>query len=99
MEVPEVQYATTKAGQRLAWQQWGSGPDVLVVPPSVSNIELIWEQELWRRALEYFGAHARVTAFDKRGMGLSDRFGIAPTLEELCKDILAVMDAAGLSAP
>lgn len=95
MEVPEVQYAISD-GHRIAFQQWGSGPDVLVVPPSFSNIELIWEQELYRRALEYFGDHIRVTAFDKRGMGLSDRFGIAPTLEDLCEDILAVMDAAGL---
>ena len=62
----------------------------------VSNVELIWEQELYRRALEYYGEHVRVTHFDKRGIGLSDRFGIAPTLEERCDDILAVMDAAGL---
>ncbi len=38
----------------------------------------------------------RITQFDKRGIGLSDRFGIAPTLEDRCKDMLAVMDAAGL---
>ena len=64
--------------------------------PMVSNIELVWEQELYRRALEYQGDHVRVTVFDKRGIGLSDRFGIAPTLEDRCKDMLAVMDAAGL---
>ncbi len=95
MEVPDVRYAIND-GHRIAWQQWGAGPDVLVVPPMVSNVELIWEQELFRRAFEYFGDHVRVTAFDKRGTGLSDRFGIAATLEELCEDILAVMDAAGL---
>jgi class 3 adenylate cyclase/alpha-beta hydrolase superfamily lysophospholipase len=95
VEVPDVQYAISD-GHRIAWQQWGSGPDLLVVPPFISNVELIWEQELFRRALEYFGDHVRVTVFDKRGMGLSDRFGIAATLEELCADLLAVMDAAGL---
>ncbi len=61
MEVPEVQYARTNDGVRIAWQQWGSGPDVLVVPPIISNCELIWEQELFRRSLEYLGDHTRVT--------------------------------------
>jgi len=95
VEVPDVHYAISD-GHRLAWQQWGSGPDVLVVPPMVSNVELVWEQELYRRALEYLGDHVRLTVFDKRGIGLSDRFGVAPTLEDRCKDMLAVMDAAGL---
>ena len=96
MDVPDVQYARTSDGLRIAWQQWGSGPDVLVVPPIISNCELIWEQELFRRSLEYQGDHVRLTAFDKRGIGLSDRFDAAPTLEERCDDILTVMDAAGL---
>ncbi len=99
MDVPEVQYARTSDGLRIAWQQWGSGQDVLVVPPLISNCELIWEQELFRRALEYQGDHVRVTAFDKRGIGLSDRFEAAPTLEQRCEDILTVMDAAGLERP
>ncbi|RPI08237.1 MAG: alpha/beta fold hydrolase [Actinobacteria bacterium] len=96
MDVPEVQYARAGDGHRLAWQQWGSGPDVFVVPPLISNCELIWEQELYRRGLEYQGDHVRVTAFDKRGIGLSDRFDAAPTLEQRCDDMLTVMDAAGL---
>lgn len=95
MDVPEVRYAVSDS-HRLAWQQWGSGPDVFVVPPMVSNVEMVWEQELYRRALEYQGDHIRLTMFDKRGIGLSDRFGVAPTLEDRCNDMLAVMDAAGL---
>ena len=35
---------------------------------------------------------------DKRGIGLSDRFDGAPTLEERIQDIVAVMDAAGLGS-
>ena len=33
--------------------------------------------------------------FDKRGIGLSDRFDDAPTLEQRNEDIHAVMDAVG----
>ena len=40
MEVPEVQF--TKSGDvNLAYQRWGTGPDVVVIPPLVSNIEII----------------------------------------------------------
>ena len=33
--------------------------------------------------------------FDKRGIGLSDRFDEAPTLEQRNEDTMAVMDAVG----
>ena len=81
-----------------AWQQWGAGPDLLMIPPLISNVELLWEQELYRRALEYYGEHVRVTMYDKRGIGLSDRYVDAPTLAERVSDTLAVMDAAGLKS-
>jgi class 3 adenylate cyclase len=95
MDVPEVQYADA-GGVSIAWQQFGHGPDVLLVPPLVSNVELTWEHEYFRRFLEYLAQHLRVVAFDKRGIGLSDRFATVPTLEERTEDILAVLDAAGL---
>ena len=34
--------------------------------------------------------------FDKRGVGLSERVGYAPTLDQTAADIRAVMDAAGV---
>jgi class 3 adenylate cyclase/predicted alpha/beta hydrolase len=95
VEVPEVRYAEVD-GLRIAWQQFGAGPDLLAIPPLVSNIEIDWEHEYHRRFFEHMGAHLRVTAFDKRGMGLSDRFEAPPTLEQRIADIAAVMDAAGL---
>jgi class 3 adenylate cyclase len=65
----------------------------------LSNVELAWEHEIYRRYLERLGRHLRVTAFDKRGIGISDRFDAAPTLEQRTSDVLAVMDAAGLDRP
>jgi pimeloyl-ACP methyl ester carboxylesterase len=95
VDVPEVRFADA-GGVTIAWQQFGHGPDVLIVPPLVSNVELAWEHEYYRRFLERLGRHLRVVAFDKRGVGLSDRFAKAPTLEGRTEDILAVLDAAGL---
>ena len=95
MDVPEVRFADAD-GVSIAWQQFGDGPDVLVIPPLVSNVELVWEHAYYRRFLEYVGRYVRLTLFDKRGVGLSDRFADPPTLEERTEDILAVLDAAGL---
>jgi class 3 adenylate cyclase/alpha-beta hydrolase superfamily lysophospholipase len=98
MEVPEVHFADSD-GVAIAWSQWGSGPDVFVVPPLASNVELYWEHEVYRRFLEYMGRHLRLTHFDKRGIGISDRFDEDPTLEQRTGDIVAVLNAAGLDHP
>jgi class 3 adenylate cyclase/pimeloyl-ACP methyl ester carboxylesterase len=94
MQVPETHYA--RAGDlRLAYQQWGDGPPLLIVPDLISNIEIMWEHELYRRVLEHLGQYMTCAYFDKRGIGLSDRFDDAPTLEQRNEDILAVMAALG----
>jgi class 3 adenylate cyclase len=80
----------------IAYHVFGSGPEVVVVPPLVSNIEIFWDHELYRRVLEHAGRHMTVLQFDKRGLGASDRFEKSPTLEERIDDIRAVMDAAGV---
>lgn len=98
MRAPDVRF-TERGRTSIAWSQWGSGPDVLVVSPLVSNVELVWEHEVYRRFLEYMGHHLRMTSFDKRGMGISDRFDRELTLRERTDDVLAVMDAAGLDKP
>jgi class 3 adenylate cyclase/pimeloyl-ACP methyl ester carboxylesterase len=98
VDAPEVHYADA-GGVRIAWTQFGDGPDVLAVPPLITNAELGWENEHFRRFFEYMGGYVRVTSFDKRGIGLSDRFVAPPTLEQRCDDIVAVMEAAGLDRP
>lgn len=95
MEIPEVRFADAN-GVRIAWHEYGTGPDVLAIPPLVSNIELVWEHKYYRRFLERFADHLHMVAFDKRGIGLSDRFDGTPTLDERVQDISAVLDAAGL---
>jgi class 3 adenylate cyclase len=94
MNQPETHYA--HAGDlRLAYQKWGEGPPFLFIPALISNVEIAWEHELYRRALEHLGRHLTCVMFDKRGIGLSDRFDDTPTLEQRNEDILAVMDAVG----
>ena len=92
MNISDIKFA--KSGDvHLAYQRYGAGPDVVVIPPLVSNVELGWEQEVYRRAREHVGRYVHVLDFDKRGIGSSDRFTQHPTLEERISDITAVMDA------
>ena len=94
MQVPETHYA--RAGDlRIAYQQWGEGPPLVFIPALISNIEISWEHELYRRNFEHFGRHMTCVQFDKRGIGLSDRFDDVPTMEQRNEDIFAVMDAVG----
>ena len=66
-----------------------------MVPALISNIEIHWEHETYRRTLDRMGKHMTCVHFDKRGIGLSDRFDRVPTLEERIRDMECVMDAVG----
>jgi class 3 adenylate cyclase len=94
MEVPDTHYA--RVGElRIAFQEFGEGERTVFIPPFVSNIDVMWDHECPRRMLEHLGSFLRLVAFDKRGIGLSDRFEEQPTLDERIDDIEAVMDAVG----
>jgi class 3 adenylate cyclase len=95
MDTSDIRYARS-GDLNIAYQRWGSGPDVVVIPGMVSNVELAWEHEVYRRCREHMGRYVRVLEFDKRGMAGSDRFEQAPTLEQRIADVEAVMDAEGI---
>jgi pimeloyl-ACP methyl ester carboxylesterase len=60
----------------------------------VSNVELAWQQPTLAEFNRRLASFCRLIRFDKRGVGMSDRVGIAP-LETRMDDVRAVMDAAG----
>jgi class 3 adenylate cyclase/pimeloyl-ACP methyl ester carboxylesterase len=95
INVPEVQYAQS-GDVSIAWQQFGTGPHFVGLPPFAQNLELMWEEPNYRRFLERLGSFVTVTHFDKRGTGLSERIIGVASLEERMDDFRAVMDAAGL---
>ncbi len=96
MEAPDIRYATTSGGLRLAYQVWGEGPPFLIAPALISNIEVHAEHEFYQRARTLLGKHMTCVEFDKRGIGLSDRFeGDIPTLDERIEDIEVIMNDLG----
>jgi pimeloyl-ACP methyl ester carboxylesterase/DNA-binding winged helix-turn-helix (wHTH) protein len=73
----------------------GSSRDIVMIPGTLTHLELLWSLESSKHLLKRLSAFARVIVFDKRGQGLSDRVVAEQTLEERIDDVRAVMDAAG----
>jgi len=84
-------------GIAVAYQTFGAGPDLVICPGWVTNVEYGWEVPERARFHEELARFARVTIFDKRGTGLSDRNVGAATLEERMDDLRAVMDASSIA--
>ena len=93
MDAP-VRYARS-GDVHIAYRVFGDGPrDIVLIPGTLSHVELLWEVPSNEHLLKRLTAFARVIVFDKRGQGLSDRTA-EQTLEERTGDVRAVMDAAG----
>ena len=90
----QTRYARTSDGVHVAFQTWGQGPDLLMVPGFISNVEMAWESPLYAQMNERLGSFARVITFDKRGTGMSDRPPELPDADRRMLDMLAVLDAA-----
>lgn len=82
-------------GVHLAFQTYGTGRvDVLVLPGFVSHVERVWEEPRCRVFLSSLAEMGRLILLDRRGIGLSDRVGSAPSVEATAQDIGTVLDAA-----
>lgn len=93
--LPQTRYAEND-GLHIAYQTIGDGPlDIVIVPGFVSHVERVWDFPPCRRFLHRLSELGRVIIFDRRGIGLSDRVGAAPTVQATSADIGIVMDAAG----
>src|SRR5947209_19017449 len=92
----EAQIKYAKSGDvHIAYRVFGDGPrDIVLIPGTLSHLELTWEVPSNEHLLKRLTAFSRVIVFDKRGQGLSDRVA-EQTLEERIGDVRAVMDAAG----
>src|SRR5438270_3765149 len=92
---PRTQYA--QSGElNIAYQVVGDVPvDLVLTYCWISHLDFQWTDPVLTRFMRRLARFARLIVFDKRGTGLSDPVGVAPTLEERIDDIRAVMDATG----
>jgi class 3 adenylate cyclase len=89
-----VRYA--KSGDvHIAYRVFGEGGrDIVLIPGTISHVELLWEVPVYAYLVKRLSDFARVIVFDKAGQGLSDR-AAELTLDQRISDVGAVMDAAG----
>jgi hypothetical protein len=80
---PETKYPRS-GDVSIAYQTLGTGPvDLVPVPGWVSNVEYQWEQPDFAHFLERLASFSRLSVFDKRGTGLSDRVRGVPNSKAL----------------
>src|ERR671937_1637682 len=96
MDIPRIRYTKTADGVNIAYQVVSEGAsDLVFVPGLFSNIEIFWENPRWSRFMRRLASFSRLILFDRRGVGLSDRPGGVPPLEQRMDDVRAVMDGVG----
>ncbi len=96
---PKTEYARS-GDVNIAYQVVGDGPvDLVFTFGWASHLDFQWTDPTFTRFLRRLAQFARVIVFDKRGCGLSDPVGRAPTIEDRMDDIRAVMDAVGSERP
>ncbi len=79
----------------IAWRTLGDGkPDILFAPGFVSHLDLRYRVSLVADFDTQLAHDRRLITFDRRGVGLSERIGKTPTLDESVQDMRAVLDAA-----
>ena len=94
---PDTFYA--KSGDvHIAYQTVGEGPDLIYCSGLFSNLDVMWEEPRWAHLLGRMASFARLTVFDMRGVGVSDRGSEIPILERQRDDLGAVMDAVGIES-
>jgi DNA-binding SARP family transcriptional activator/pimeloyl-ACP methyl ester carboxylesterase len=89
-----VRYARASDGVTVAYQSAGGGAiDILALPGYIHHLDIWWNAPT-DRLVRTLAGMGRLTVFDKRGMGLSDR----PELVDVnawTLDALGVLDAIG----
>ena len=96
--MPKIRYAKSGDGVHIAYQVAGDGPlDLVVVPGSVSHLQVAWEAPDYAHYFGRLASFARVIFFDKRGTGMSDPVSpdSLPGLDQRMDDVRAVLDAVG----
>jgi pimeloyl-ACP methyl ester carboxylesterase/DNA-binding CsgD family transcriptional regulator len=92
---PTVKYARSADGVSIAFSVVGDAPTTAVfVPGVISQLEVAWDEPMYRRFMGELAARYRIVVFDRRNTGISDRVGAAVSLGDLTADLRAVLDAS-----
>jgi pimeloyl-ACP methyl ester carboxylesterase/DNA-binding CsgD family transcriptional regulator len=92
---PDVEYASSADGVRIAWTSIGNGPTLIHLPGvPFSNVKGEWRVPVLRRAFMTLGEQPRFIQYDGRGTGRSQREVSDLSLDAYLADLDAVVAAA-----
>jgi pimeloyl-ACP methyl ester carboxylesterase/DNA-binding SARP family transcriptional activator len=99
-ERPEIRFAPTAHGE-VAYASWGGDGEseeaIVVMWGLMTNIEVGLDEPRVRALLGRLAQRHRIVMIDRRGMGLSERVGVAATAASANEDVCAVLDHLGLA--
>jgi len=94
---PDIRFCTTTDGIRIAFWALGDGPPLLHLPwGTMSHCQGEWRLEGCRRWYERLARRSTVIRYDPRGCGMSDPMGGSVSVDDLVKDIEAIVASLGL---
>jgi pimeloyl-ACP methyl ester carboxylesterase len=97
MDPPQIQYATSAGGVKIAHCVTGSGPPLIHMSPMpCSHIQKEWTHPPTRSYYESLSSRLQLIRYDCRGAGLSDRDISDYSAEAHARDIIAVAEHQGL---
>ena len=90
---PRIQYAKTSDGVSIAYATAGEGTPLILAPsPPLCHVQLQWQ--MFGYVMEPVARTFRLTWYDSRGSGLSDRRAIDFSMAAMVRDLEAVADRA-----
>jgi class 3 adenylate cyclase/pimeloyl-ACP methyl ester carboxylesterase len=93
---PQIRFCTSADGVRIAYATLGEGPPLVQVGPWGVDVGRDWGSPDCRPALERLSRERLYVAFDRRGVGASQREVDVFSLEAQVADVAAVADHLGL---
>ncbi len=94
---PRIQYAKTEDGVSIAYWTMGEGPALVWLSiPLVAHVQRAWA--MFPTIFPPLARAFRLTWYDPRGAGLSDRDEIDYSMEAMVRDLDAVVERTGLQS-
>ena len=97
MNAPRVQYVKTSDGFSIAFAVCGDGQPLVLVPPVLTHLQLVWEEDVRNKWLTGFASRYKLVMLDGRGTGLSTRgLPTSFTDKDRVLDLETVVERVGL---
>ena len=90
-----IRFCRSRDGVNIAYATIGEGIPLIKTSNWLSHLEYDWKSPMWRHWWAGLGKRSRLTRYDARGTGLSDRNTEDISLAAWVKDLETVVDAVG----